>query len=249
MTEQKMPLILGLDSTSRSAAVAVCRGNETLFSRAVCAGNTHSETLLPMVEEALKSLSLTAGDIDLFACAAGPGSFTGVRIGVATVKGLAFGRNRPCVGVSSLESLAENLRGKTGLICASLDARRGQIYGALFSSDGTAVTRLTPDRALEAALLCEECLKYGKEVYTVGDGAPVFRAAADGRLSFPESTGEEQQQNAVSVCRVALRRFTAGKNTDTDITLTPIYLRVPQAERERRERLAREATQKTDAQA
>lgn len=247
MTEQKAPLILGLDSTSRSAAVAVCRGKEALFSRVLCAGNTHSETLLPMVEQALKALSLTVNDLDLFACAVGPGSFTGVRIGTATVKGLAFGRNRPCIGVSSLEALAENLRGRKGLICASLDARRGQVYGALFSSDGKTVTRLTPDMALEANLLCENALTYGREFFAVGDGAPVFQAAAGDRLTFLPCTAEEQEQNAVSVCRMALQKWQSGEKTDTDITLSPIYLRLPQAERERQERLTREKAQKRES--
>ena len=109
--------ILALDSTALTASVAVCDDEKLLSEFTVNNGNTHSETILPMIESMLKRLNLTAKDIDVFACSAGPGSFTGVRIGAATIKGLAFGSDKPCIGISTLRSLAYNIQGCGGIIC------------------------------------------------------------------------------------------------------------------------------------
>ena len=125
-------LIIALDSTAVVASVALCRDDTPIAIFHVKNGNTHSETLLPMVESVLKCAGYTVDDVDLFACSVGPGSFTGVRIGVSTVKGLAFGKNKPCVAVSTLEALAENLVPQSGILCPVMNARRGQVYNALF---------------------------------------------------------------------------------------------------------------------
>lgn len=125
-------LILAMDSTAVAASVALLTDGAPLAAFHLDNGNTHSETLLPMVESVLRCTGKTVDDIDLFAVSAGPGSFTGVRIGVATVKGLAFGKGKPCVGVSTLEALAENLVPTGGLLCPVMNARRGQVYNALF---------------------------------------------------------------------------------------------------------------------
>ena len=124
-------LILALDSTAVVGSVALCRDEKVIASFTVKNGNTHSETLLPMVEAVLRSANVRACDVDLFACSTGPGSFTGVRIGTATVKGLAFGRDVCCLGVSTLEALAENAVPTDALICPVMNARRGQVYNAL----------------------------------------------------------------------------------------------------------------------
>ena len=139
--------VLALDSTALVASVALCEDGKLLGELTLNNGNTHSQTLLPMVEFLLKQFDMTPGDVDLFAATVGPGSFTGVRIGAATLKGLAFGRNRPCVAVSALEALAYNMRDTDGIVCALMDARRGQFYTATFEvKDGT-VERITPDEA------------------------------------------------------------------------------------------------------
>ena len=228
-------LILALDSTAVVASVALCRDETPLALFTVKNGNTHSETLLPMVEAVLRSAKAMVSDIDLFACAVGPGSFTGVRIGAATVKGLAFGQNKNCLGVSTLEALAENLVPYEGILCPVMNARRGQVYNALFEVESGAPKRLCPDRALSVAELAAELEAKGRPFALCGDGVDEFlRLSPKIRPAsvFPLLA----DQNAASVAKVAYRRALAGES-GTDAALVPVYLRLPQAERER---LARE---------
>ena len=229
-------LILALDSTAVSASVAVCRDDTPIAVFHLKNGNTHSETLLPMVRDALSCACVTVDDVDLFAVNAGPGSFTGVRIGVATVKGLAFGKNKPVVGVSTLESLAQNLvPQKDGVILAPvMNARRGQVYNALFRAENGAAARLTPDRALAASDLETELEKIGAPFLLSGDGVKETEKAFTRLVPLPVSP-LLSDQNAVSVAKVAAKRFAAGEYTSPE-ALKPFYLRLPQAERERLER-------------
>ena len=225
--------ILSLDSSAIVASVALCEDGKLLAEYTINNGNTHSETLLPMVESVLRLWGLKADD-DLFACSAGPGSFTGVRIGAATVKGLAFGRGRPCVGVSTLEAIAENLSLHRGLICPVMNARRQQVYCALFRSDGETLTRLLPDSALSIAELDELLAAYGEEVVFCGDGYDVTLPALTKTRPIP--TPERlRHQSAYSVAQVALRHYLAG-DAVTDTALAVTYLRPSQAERTRMER-------------
>ena len=228
-------LILALDSTAIVASVALCRDDTPIASFTVKNGNTHSETLLPMVEAVLRSANATVADIDLFACSVGPGSFTGVRIGTATVKGLAFGQGKPCVGVSTLEALAENLVPFRGIICPVMNARRGQVYNALFRFEDGKLQRLCPDRALPVSELAAELEAYATPFALCGDGVAEFKRLAPN--SVPQSVFAcLEDQDAISVAKVALRAFYRGES-GTDAELKPIYLRLPQAERERLERL------------
>lgn len=227
--------ILAFDSTAVTASVAVSEDEKLLGEITLNNGNTHSQTLLPMAESLFKMLSITADDIDIFACSQGPGSFTGVRIGAATVKGMAFGRNRACVGVSTLHALAYNLRGYEGIICPVMNARRSQVYTAIFESDGKKLTRLCEDMAIAASELDEKLAAYGKKVYLSGDGVGV--ATSEFKMTAIEYTPEEQRyQSAYSVSQVALEQYKDGKYV-SDAELTATYLRLSQAERER---LARE---------
>lgn len=228
-------LILALDSTAITASVAVCRDDVALATFHVDNGNTHSETLLPMVEAALAVSGLSVDDIDLFACSNGPGSFTGVRIGVATVKGLTFGKNKTVLGVSTLEALATNaLPAAEGtLLVPVMNARRGQLYNALFTVKNGALCRLIPDRAIAATDLAAEFSKESAPYLLMGDGLPVITPCLNGS-STPDLL---IRQNAVSVARVALQRYLAGER-GTDAALAPVYLRLPQAERERLARLS-----------
>jgi len=228
-------LILALDSTAIVASVALCRDERVIASFTVKNGNTHSETLLPMVEAVLRSANLKIEDIDLFACSVGPGSFTGVRIGTATVKGLAFGQNKNCIGVSTLEALAENLFPFDGIICPVMNARRGQVYNALFRCENGTLIRLCEDRALSVADLAAELAEAGLPFALCGDGVEEFKRLAPNSVPVSVSALLEDQ-SAVSVAKVALRRANAGEN-GTDAALVPVYLRLPQAERERLERL------------
>ena len=148
-------ILLALDSTENTATVALTRDRELLGQATLRAGLTHSETLLPLLETLRQGARLTYDDIDAFVTSAGPGSFTGVRIGAATVKGLAFAQNKPCLGVSACEALAYNLIGFDGLAVAVMDARRGQLYNAVFAVENGVLHRLTPDRVIAADALAE----------------------------------------------------------------------------------------------
>lgn len=231
-------LILALDSTAIVASVALCRDHVPIASFTVKNGNTHSETLLPMVESVLKTAGFTVDDIDLFACSVGPGSFTGVRIGASTVKGLAFGKNKPCVAVSTLEALAENLVPFGGVLCPVMNARRGQVYNALFRYENGALTRLCEDRAIAALDLERELLDKNEPVYFCGDGVGEIRRLCK-ELSINEVPEQLVDQNAVSVAKCAHRAYLRGECC-TDAELAPVYLRLPQAERERLEKMQKE---------
>lgn len=231
---------LAFDSTAKSASVAVLDDERLLALYDLDNGLTHSELLLPMAEELLRSLKLGIGDIGLFAAAVGPGSFTGVRIGAALVKGLAFGRDIPCASVSTLEALAENMRGIKGYVIPCMDARRGQTYTATFRSDGERLERLTDDRAIALSALADELRGLGGPIYIVGDGyAVATKALRAAGIKTEDTPPLLIGQSAYSIGLVALRQFKDG-TVGNDLTVNPTYLRMPQAERERLERLNNE---------
>ncbi len=233
-------LILALDSTALAASVAICEDERLIAEFTVNTGHTHSETLLPMVEAALKITGRTVDDIELFACTAGPGSFTGVRIGAATVKGMAFDKKKPCIGVSTLEALACNGGMMNGILCPCMNARREQVYNALFASDGTMMTRLCDDRALAIVELGRELAEQysDRPVYLMGDGADITYDALAATLGDRLRLLPERliHQSGYNTAQVALRLYKAGIRT-TDAELTPVYLRPSQAERTRMEKL------------
>ena len=233
--------LLAFDGTAKLASVAVREDGKTFASYTIDNGLTQSELLLPMAEDMLRSLKLGFSDIDCYATSVGPGSFTGVRIGVSLIKGLAFGRDIPCVPVSTLEALAENLRPLDGIIVPCMDARRAQVYNAVFECSGGKLRRLTEDRAVSLQQLSEELEKYsGKRIYLSGDGYEIARQYLLCKGVMCESTpGALIGQSASSVAAVAERKLAAGE-TVSDRELSPIYLRMPQAERERLERIKNE---------
>ena len=228
--------ILALDSTAIVGTVALCEDERLVALYTLNTGNTHSQTLLPMIESALRSAEWEIDDLDLFAVSRGPGSFTGVRIGVATVKGLAFGKDIPCAGVSTLEALAYNLRCFEGIICPVMNARRAQVYNALFACKDGVLTRLCPDRAISIAELDEQLCIMDQPVYLVGDGYDITleNLAKTKVLPVPE---ELRYQSGYSVAMCGLAAYRQGLATD-DASLSVEYLRPSQAERERNERLA-----------
>ena len=230
--------ILAFDGTAKAASVAMLDGERVLGYYTVDNGLTQSELLLPMAENLLKSLKLTFNDVELYATSVGPGSFTGVRIGVSLIKGLAFGKNIPCVEVSTLEALAESLSGIRGIVVPCMDARRAQVYSATFRSGENGLIRLTEDRAISLSALAEELSEYKEDIYLVGDGYAVAKAAMDKAGLITARTPELLiLENAVSVGRVAQRKYSNDEFV-TDTELSPVYLRLPQAERERLEREA-----------
>ena len=231
--------ILSLDSTAIVSTVAICENDKLLAQFTINNGNTHSETLLPMIESSLKVLKLTVDDIDLFACSAGPGSFTGVRIGAATIKGIAFDRNKPCAPISSLDALAHNLLYADGIVCPIMNARRSQLYNALFLCKDGKLTRLCEDRLISVFDLEDELKKYAdKRIYLCGDGYDIAKNAFT-KIETEDTPLIHQYQSAYSVALCALEASEQELLT-TDLELSPIYLRASQAERERLERLEKE---------
>ena len=233
-------LILALDSTAQVGSVALCEDETLIAEYTINTGHTHSETLLPMVESVLKVAGYTVDDVDLFVCTAGPGSFTGVRIGAATIKGIAFGKGKPCIGVSTLEALARNGEALDGILCPAMNARRQQVYNALFEGRDGALTRLCEDRPLAITELGAELMeKYpDRTVYLMGDGAKlVYDALAEsfgGRMKLlPERL---IHQSGYHTAQAGLRLYREGVRT-TDEELTPVYLRLSQAERVRLEKM------------
>ncbi len=229
--------ILAFDSTAKAASAAVCEDEKLLALYNVDNGLTQSELLLPMIENLLASLKLDYSDIDIFATSTGPGSFTGVRIGVALLKGLAFGRDEACIGVSTLEALAENARGLSGLIVPVMDARRNEFYNAIFRSENGELKRLTPDRAISADELAKELISYGEEIHLTGDGYDVaVKLLSERGVALSQTPMLLRNENAYSIATLALKKYKNGEVT-SDSEIMPTYLRLPQAERERLEKL------------
>lgn len=230
--------ILALESSAVAASAAICEDTELLAQSFLNTGLTHSQTLLPMAEELLKFCGLAVKDLDVIAVAAGPGSFTGLRIGVASAKGLAWAAELPCAGCSTLESAAWNLAAIPGDICIAMDARRKQVYQARFRSDGERITRLSPDRAIGLAELIEELKAEGAgEQLIAGDGAKLcYEAFTEAGIPCRLAPPNLRQQTAWGVARAAYELAQNGRLV-TPNELAPEYHRLSQAERER---LARE---------
>ncbi len=230
-------LILAFESSAAAASVALCRDGHLLSQYSQCTALTHSRTLLPMAEDLLKNAETALADVDLFAVAHGPGSFTGIRIGVSTVKGLAWALDKPCVGVSTLESMAWQGLAAGGLVCPVMDARRQQVYNALFRIQDGRPVRLTPDRAVSLEELAGELRRLEEPAFLLGDGCAVAAAYLEGAaLPFRQAPENLRWQSAWGVAMAA-----AGKTPGTADELLPVYLRLSQAERERQARLARES--------
>ena len=226
-------LILAFESSAKAASAALVRDGKLLSQYSQCSGLTHSRTLLPMGEDMLKNAELSYKDVDLLAVAQGPGSFTGIRIGVSMVKGLAWSLEKPCVGVSTLEAMAWHGLAAGGLICPVMDARRGQVYNALFRIENGRPVRLMEDRPIALAELAEELTAYGEGVFLVGDGAEMSAEYLAVRgISCQLAPENLRMQSAWGVAMAA-----QDKTPGTAESLLPVYLRLSQAERERMERL------------
>lgn len=236
--------ILAIDTTADVCSVALCDDVRLVAEMTVNTGNTHSQTLLPLVEQVLKITNTGIDDIELFACSTGPGSFTGVRIGVATVKGIAYGKNIPCASISTLEALAYNLIGYDGIICPVMNARRSQVYNAMFECRGGELRRLCPDRAISISDLEAELVGYSSPVYLCGDGYDVtLNGFIGAEVAFTPERSKYQSAYSVACC--AYMKYLSG-DTVTDGMMVPVYLRPSQAERERQERINAEKNLERD---
>ena len=229
-------LILAFETSAKAASVALLEGDKLLSESYQNTGMTHSQTLMVMAEDMLKQCGKTAKDVDAVAVAEGPGSFTGVRIGVAAAKGFAWGREIPCYGVSTLEAMAQSLGIYDGYICPVMDARRSQVYNALFEADRGEITRIREDRAISLDDLAEDVKKLEKPVFLVGDGSILcYNTLLERVPSLVLPPEHRMHQRAVGVGIIAARQMIAGISGDA-AALTPNYLRLSQAERERMER-------------
>ena len=232
-------LILAFESSARAASVALVEDGRLISQYSQCSGLTHSRTLLPMAEDMLKNAELTLDKVDLFAVAHGPGSFTGIRIGVSTVKGLAWAAEKPCVGVSTLEAMAWHGLAAGGLVCPVMDARRSQVYNALFKVENGKPVRLCEDRPIALSQLAEELRTLNAPAFLIGDGAELAeKYLREQGLPCTVAPENLRWQSAWGVAMAAM-----GKTPGNADALLPVYLRLSQAERERQERLAKEAEQ------
>ena len=229
--------LLAFESSAKAAGVAVLDDGRLLAEYFQNSGQTHSRTLMQMAEDLLDNCDLTPRDIGACAVADGPGSFTGVRIGVAAAKGFAWGREIPCYGVSTLEAMARSAACLGGVICCCMDARRAQVYNAVFERCGETLVRLREDRAISLDDLCEDLQNIEKTIFLVGDGAQLcYNTCLDMGIPAVLAPGNLVVQSAWGVAMAAF-----GQTPAPAEELLPVYLRLSQAERERQARLAAEA--------
>ncbi len=227
--------ILAFDCSATAASCAVLEDNKVIASSFVNVKLTHSETLLPMLENTLTSAKLRLTDINAFAINNGPGSFTGIRIGISAVKGLAAPNNVPCAAVSTLYSIACMHKNISGVICAVMDARCNQVYNALFKVTNGKIERLCDDRAVMISEVISELDDMNDNIIIAGDGASLFGEYAKTKENVKISLEPLLNQNAVGVGIAAKEIFDRGEGISAK-DLTPFYLRLPQAERELKSR-------------
>ncbi len=229
-------LLLAFETSAKAGSVALLQDNRLLAESYQNSGLTHSQTLLSMAENMLISCGFTARDVTHVAVAAGPGSFTGIRIGVTAAKGFAWGSQIPCHGVSTLEAMAKNLAIQDGLVVCAMDARRQQVYNAIFEASRGALTRMCPDRAISLEELGAELENSKKPIFLVGDGSILCYNTLKDRVSNLIAPPEHRMhQRAAGVALAALEQIQQGIPGDAN-ALQPNYLRLSQAERERLEK-------------
>lgn len=228
--------ILAIESSAGPASCVVLEDGQILASSVIHTGLTHSQTLIPMVDAMLRNAGIAFSSIDLLAAAAGPGSFTGIRIGVAAVKGLAFAQDKPCIGVSTLAAMARTVQGLpfTGTVCPVMDARCHQVYTALFDCSEGKFTRMTEDQAISITDLGEKLVNLKKTVLFIGDGAEIcYNMLASRVPGVRLAPAHLRYQNAAGV---AMEAAASAEQAVSAAELMPVYLRLPQAERELKQR-------------
>lgn len=229
--------ILALDSSGIVASVAVVENDTLLAEYTVNYKKTHSQTLLPMLDEVIKMIDLDLNTIDAIALASGPGSFTGLRIGAATAKGLGLALEKPLIAVPTVEAIAYNLYDTEGLICPIMDARRNQVYTGIYHYQNHELITVKDQMAVPVTELLEYLLELGESVTFLGDGVPVFRdvIARTMKMPFSFAPAHVNKQRAGAVGALGMKYFMAGK-MQSAAEHVPEYLRMSQAEREREER-------------
>lgn len=229
--------ILAIDSSAKSASVAILENKKLIGETFVNVNLTHSRTLMCMTEDLLKNTRTDISSIDAFAVSAGPGSFTGVRIGISCIKGMAMPFDKPCIPVSTLHSMVYNLIDNDAIICAVMDARCNQVYNAMFNISNGEIIRLTEDRTILIEELYEEIKIFEKKVIFVGDGADLCYNKMDNAKVYVKIAPEiKRYQCASGVALAGYELLKKGEILNCD-SIEPIYLRIPQAERELNKKL------------
>ena len=230
-------LILAFETSAKAGSVALWQDGKLLGESYQNTGLTHSQTLLSMAEALIGSCGYTPQQVEAVAVAAGPGSFTGVRIGVAAAKGFAWGGELPCCGVSTLEAMAENLGIYRGYVLPVMDARRNQVYNGIFQAEGGTLIRMTQDRAISLMELAAELKELEGPIYLVGDGSILtYQTLVQEVPNLILPPEHRMHQRAAGVALLAERMLNQGVCCDA-AALTPNYLRLSQAERERQEKM------------
>ncbi|MCD7833592.1 MAG: tRNA (adenosine(37)-N6)-threonylcarbamoyltransferase complex dimerization subunit type 1 TsaB [Lachnospiraceae bacterium] len=232
--------ILALECSGLVASVAVAEDDVLLAEYTVNYKKTHSQTLLPMLDEVAKMIELDLQSIDAIAVAGGPGSFTGLRIGSATAKGLGLALNKPLVSVPTVDALAWNLYGCEKNICPMMDARRSQVYTGIYTFKGGRFLTKQEQEPVAVSEIVDRLNQSGEDVVFLGDGVPVYREQIQERIRVPYqfAPAHLNRQRASSVAVLAMQYYKDGK-LQTAAEHTPEYLRLSQAEREREERLGK----------
>jgi len=234
-------IILALDSSGLVASVAVATEDVLMAEYTINYKKTHSQTLLPMMDEIVRMVDLDLSKIDAIAVTAGPGSFTGLRIGSATAKGLGLALNKPIVPVPTVDCLAYNLYGTDKMICPVMDARRDQVYTGLYEFNDDKFVVISPQKAVSIDELTDEINKIGKETIFLGDGVPIHkdRIAEKIKVRYQFAPAHMNRQRAGTLAAIGMEYYKSG-HIESASEHQPIYLRMSQAERERAERLKRE---------
>ncbi len=242
--------ILMIDTSGPACGVAIAKDGQVIGEMQLTSGKTHSQRVMPMVDGCLSMCEMTVNDIDLFGAVVGPGSFTGVRIGVSTVKALSHAAGKPCIGIDALEALAANVTGFDGVVCPILDARAQQVYGAMFEC-GMPPVRMMDDTAEKLTAFLDRVDGTMCEAMFLGDGVAAFESQIRERLHERAHFAPTQHQGlrAASACALAMQYAKDEANLKDCMTLLPLYLRVPQAERERAAKEAAKAAEQAAQEA
>jgi tRNA threonylcarbamoyladenosine biosynthesis protein TsaB len=229
--------ILALDSSGLVASVAVMEDDTLLAEYTMNYKKTHSQTLLPMLDEMAKMIELDLNTIDAIAVAGGPGSFTGLRIGSATAKGLGLALKKPLISIPTVDGLAYNLCGTDKIVCPIMDARRNQVYTGIYEFEGENLKVLKPQMAVDISEIAEMLNEQNREVIFLGDGCPVYKNQLETLLKVPFSMAAPHQsrQRAGALAALAMCYAKEGR-MESAVEHQPDYLRLSQAERERAEK-------------
>lgn len=237
--------VLAIDSSGLTATVAIVEDDTTIAEFTINYKKTHSQTLLPMIDEMVKMVEADLNTIDAIAVAGGPGSFTGLRIGSATAKGLGLALGKPLIHIPTADAMAYSIYGCEDIICPIMDARRNQVYTGIYQMDGDKLQVLEAQMAVEIDELAKKLCTYGKPMIFLGDGVPVHKDRLEKELmtnyDIAFAPAHMNQQRAAAVGMLGIQYYKEGK-TETAMEHKPDYLRVSQAEREREERLKAEKT-------